>query len=30
MFIKVTTFEVIEKTYEDNPIKSQIRLCIQL
>jgi len=26
MFIKVTTFEVIEKTYEDNPNKSQIRL----
>lgn len=26
MFIKLTTFEVIEKTYEDNPNKSQIRL----
>lgn len=26
MIIKVTTFEVIEKTYEDNPNRSQIRL----
>ncbi len=26
MFIKVSSFEVIEKTYDDNPNKSQIRL----